>query len=185
MATGGKFVTPDSACLPDVPRNVLARNPRKEKTRRFCAGRRKPKGWPGHAPRGLNARKLALLQLIDPPRTLVAYGKVGGLQPEFVARREIVVQLHATLNREAIGFAGRSGNAWVAGGVPREVFANRLDWFRCAAAESCTILQGWSNRRLQTRFPVSARTRRHKNRTSRLPPIPDISCATARLDLTS
>ncbi len=48
----------------------------KRKTRRFHAGRRKPEGGLGHAPSGLNtARNLALLELIDPARTLVEYGK--------------------------------------------------------------------------------------------------------------
>jgi hypothetical protein len=74
VATGGKFVTPDSGPLTGCAQESVGRTPEK-KTRRFRAGRRKPKGWPGHAPSGLNSRKLAMLQLIDLPRTLVASGK--------------------------------------------------------------------------------------------------------------
>jgi len=67
VATSGKFVAAISGPLTGCPR--------KEKPGAFAPGGGNPY-LPGHAPSGLNSRNLAmLLQTIDPPRTLVAYGK--------------------------------------------------------------------------------------------------------------
>lgn len=66
VATGGKFVT--------AIFGPLTRCPRKEKPGAFAPGGGNPY-LPGHAPSGLNSGKLAMRQLFDPPRTLVAHGK--------------------------------------------------------------------------------------------------------------
>ena len=54
--------------------------------------------------------------LIDPTGKIIARDIskstffIGGLQPQLVARREIIdIQLKTALNREAVGIAGQSG----------------------------------------------------------------------------
>src|SRR6202047_2961681 len=74
MATGGKFITAISRPAYRKPPECVGRSPEK-KNPALSRRERKPKGRPGHASSGLNSRKLAMLQVIDPPRPLVAYGK--------------------------------------------------------------------------------------------------------------
>lgn len=73
VATGGKFVTPDSGPLTGCAQESVGRT--SEGKNPALSRRAEEIQTLDHAPSGLNSRKFAMLQLIDPPRTVVASGK--------------------------------------------------------------------------------------------------------------